>query len=78
MDSFAQSLMSGQITPVNSTVFCFLSVLVGMAGGALGGIKVGGAALGNSMAAMVGAFFGVTAALPSTILGLITLALIGK
>lgn len=70
-----QSLLSGQINPVNAVVLIVVSVLAGLAGGALGGLKVGGKLLGNGTAAMIGSFFGLTAAVPSTILGLIILVL---
>jgi hypothetical protein len=45
-------------------------------GGALGGVAVGGKALGNELAALMGGFYGPLAGVPGVLLGLIVLALI--
>jgi uncharacterized membrane protein len=48
----------------------------GLAGGALSGIKIAGADLGNEMAGMMGGLYGVSTALPAIIIGLIILLFI--
>lgn len=48
-----------------------------IAGGSLGGIAVGGKALGNELAALMGGFYGPLAGVAGILLGLIVLALIG-
>jgi hypothetical protein len=45
-------------------------------GGALGGIAVGGKAIGNELAAMMGGFYGPLAGFTGIALGLIVLALL--
>lgn len=57
-----------------------LAFIVGLAasvaGGALGGIMIGGKALGNQLAGMMGGFFGPLAGGGGLVLGLVVLALI--
>jgi len=56
-----------------------LALIVGAAasllGGALGGVAIGGKALGNELAAMMGGFFGPLAVVPGVIVGLLFLRL---
>ena len=47
-----------------------LAVVLSMAAGAASGMKIGAEALGRELAAMMGAFFGPTAALPAVLVGL--------
>jgi hypothetical protein len=47
-----------------------LALVLALAGGALAGLKIGAGALGKELAALMGAFFGPTAVLPATIVGL--------
>lgn len=56
-----------------------LALIVGAAasliGGAMGGVAIGGKALGNELAAMMGGFFGPLAVIPGVIVGLFFLRL---
>ena len=54
-----------------------LGLAASIAGGALGGIAVGGKALGNELAALMGGFYGPLAGGTGVLIGLIVLALIG-
>lgn len=47
-----------------------LALLLALVAGALSGLKIGAEALGKELAALMGAFFGPTAALPATLVGL--------
>ncbi len=59
-----------------SAVALIVGVMASIIGGALGGIAVGGKALGNELAALMGGFYGPLAGLPGVLLGLVVLALI--
>ena len=50
-----------------------LALVLARAAGAASGVKIGAEALGTGLAAMMGAFFGPTAALPAVVLGLAVL-----
>lgn len=50
-----------------------VGVVLGAAGGAAASWKLAGKDLGGSFAALIGSFFGLTHAIPSTLLGLIIL-----
>ena len=60
-----------------AAVALIVGIAASVAGGALGGIAVGGKALGNELAAMMGGFYGPLAGVPGILIGLIVLALIG-
>ena len=47
-----------------------LAFVLALAAGAASGLKIGAEALGKELAAMMGAFFGPTAALPAVLVGL--------
>lgn len=47
-----------------------LSVVLALVGGAASGLKIGAEALGKELAALMGAFFGPTAAVPAVLIGL--------
>jgi hypothetical protein len=47
-----------------------LAVVLALVGGAATGLRIGAAALGKELAALMGAFFGPTAVLPASIVGL--------
>jgi hypothetical protein len=68
-------LASGRLTVVTIVVWTFCGFVVATAGGALSGIRLAGKDLGNELAAMMGAMFGPTGAVPGILLGLIILAL---
>lgn len=53
-----------------------LGLLAAAAGGALVGIRLGGADLGKEMAALMGAMYGLSAAVPGLVFGLLILAFI--
>lgn len=50
-----------------------LALLLALVGGAVTGLKIGADALGRELAALMGAFFGPTAALPACVVGLLVL-----
>lgn len=47
-----------------------LALLLALLAGAASGLKIGAEALGKELSAMMGAFFGPTAALPAVLVGL--------
>ena len=47
-----------------------LALVLALAAGAASGLRIGADALGAGLAAMMGAFFGPTAALPAVLVGL--------
>jgi hypothetical protein len=59
-----------------AAVALVVGAMASIIGGALGGIVVGGKALGNELAALMGGFYGPLAGVPGVFLGLIVLALI--
>jgi hypothetical protein len=50
-----------------------LALVLALAAGALSGMKLAAEALGKELAAMMGAFYGPTAVLPATVVGLVIL-----
>ena len=64
----------GQVTWLNAAAFALVALAVGAAGGALGGVLVGGRHIGYGLAAMMGTFFGPLAALPGVLAALLVLA----
>lgn len=67
---------SGDLTIVGAAVALIAGTAASLAGGALGGIVVGGKALGNELAALMGGFYGPLAGVPGIVVGLIVLALL--
>jgi hypothetical protein len=55
-----------------------VALLASVAGGVLGGLKVGREALGTELAAMMGAFFGPIAGFAGTLVGLLFLVLLAR
>lgn len=70
-----ESLAPGEITFGTAVILLVLALASGVVGGAIGGIIVGGKALGNELAAMMGAFFGPIASVPGVVAALVILAL---
>ena len=54
--------------------FFAIALVFGALGGAIGGILVGGKALGYELAALMGSFFGPIASVPGVLIGLLILA----
>ncbi len=50
-----------------------LGLLLAMAAGAVGGLRIGADALGKELAALLGAFYGPTSVLPAVLIGLLVL-----
>lgn len=48
-----------------------LALVLALGAGAASGVKIGAEALGKELAALMGAFFGPTAALPAVVVGLV-------
>ena len=59
-----------------AAVALIVGVMASVIGGALGGVAVGGKALGNELAALMGGFYGPLAGVPGIVIGLLVLALI--
>ena len=55
--------------------YILLALIAGAAGGAVGGILVGGKDLGNDVAGMMGSLYGPVAAVPGVIIAMILFAL---
>ena len=58
------------MTVVTLVGLIVLAALLALVAGAASGLKIGAQALGKELAAMMGAFFGPTAALPAVLVGL--------
>jgi len=67
----------GSLTLLDAVIAFVIGSVASLAGGALSGVLVGGKALGNELAAMMGGFYGPLAGIPGVIIGLIALKLIG-
>ncbi len=76
MELIEHNLASGQLDLISAIVCLVLAVVFGAGGGALGGIKLGGQFIGNKLSAIMGMSFGIIAALPGVILGLLVLRFI--
>lgn len=61
------------MTAISLLGMMVLAFVLALAAGAASGVKIGAEALGTGLAAMMGAFFGPTAALPAVLLGLVVL-----
>ena len=61
------------MTAISLLGMIVLAFVLALAAGAASGVKIGAEALGTGLAAMMGAFFGPTAALPAVLLGLVVL-----
>ncbi len=64
-----------ELTLVNGLILMLVALATGAIGGAIGGILVGGKALGNELAAMMGACYGPVASVPGVAVALFLLAL---
>ena len=76
MQGLIAQLGAGQISPATAVLWLLLAFVVAMGGGAFAGVRLAGKDLGNELAAMMGAMFGPTAAVPAVLVGLIVLALL--
>lgn len=76
MDTSIFSSTDPELTIVSGLFLLIIGLVSGAVGGAIGGIIVGGKALGNELAALMGAFFGPVATAPGVLIGLIVLALL--
>ncbi len=57
----------GVLSMMTSVLMCLAAVVAGAGGGAATGIKIGGEAMGNQMAALMGGFFGLSAVAPAAV-----------
>jgi hypothetical protein len=69
-------LESGDLSIVVAAVALIAGTAAALIGGAFGGVVVGGKALGNELAAMMGGFYGPLAGVPGLVVGLIVLAIL--
>ena len=76
MEQIFNTLINGEITLITCILWYIIAFIIGAIGGAIGGIVVGGAHMGNELAAMMGSFFGPIAAAPGVLLALIILLFI--
>jgi hypothetical protein len=56
---------------MTSVLMCLAAVLAGAAGGAATGVKIGGEAMGNQIAACMGGFFGLSAVVPAAVVAVL-------
>ncbi|MBI3343891.1 MAG: hypothetical protein HY028_03340 [Gammaproteobacteria bacterium] len=75
-ESFIAQLAAGHITWSTGLVWIMASFLIALLGGAAAGVKLAGKSLGDELAALMGAMFGPTGAVPAILLGLILLKFI--
>lgn len=69
--------MTGFETTAASAVIAFIVGLIAAGlGGAGGGVFVGGKAIGNELAALMGGFYGPLGVVPGLLVGMIALALV--
>jgi hypothetical protein len=64
------------MSPLMLLALLLLALTLSIAGGAITGLRLAGKDLGPRLAAMMGAFYGPTAAVPAALLGLTALALL--
>ena len=76
MQAIVQEMTTGHVSWVAACLLCSSALLLGAAGGALGGMLVGGKHIGYGLSAMMGTFFGPIAALPGVLIALLVLVLI--
>ena len=76
MRDIVQQLGTGQLNIMTILIWTLIAFLLAAAGGALTGLRLAGKDLGNELAAMMGAMFGPTGAVPGVLLGLIILAFV--
>ncbi|HBP88562.1 MAG: hypothetical protein KC592_09330 [Nitrospira sp.] len=74
MDLSIFSAADPQLTFGSGVFFLAIALVFGALGGAIGGILVGGKALGYELAALMGSFFGPIASVPGVLIGLLILA----
>jgi hypothetical protein len=76
MSDIASQMAAGHLGVLTIVAWAIVAFLLALAGGAVTGVKLAGKDLGNELAAMMGAMFGPTAAVPGIVVGLIVLSLI--
>ncbi len=76
MSEVFSSLSAENITLISFVWGGLIALVVGIIGGAVGGIIVGGKHIGNELAAMMGAFYGPMATVPGILIGLLVLKFI--
>jgi hypothetical protein len=70
------AFLDGPVTAANASALIVMAAVLSMAGGALAGMRIGAKDLGASLAALMGAMFGPSGAVPGVLLGLLVLALV--
>jgi hypothetical protein len=74
MNAVVEQFYSGQLNWVTGIMWCAVAFALSVAAGMLSGLKMGGKAIGNDLAAMMGALCGPTAVVPAIFIGLLLLA----
>lgn len=76
MQGFIAQLGNGHLSLGTAVVWLAAALVLGMAGGAIAGMRLAGKDLGNELAALMGALFGPTAVVPAVLVGLVVLAFV--
>jgi hypothetical protein len=76
MHAVVEEMAHGGVTWTSGGVFCLVALALGAAGGAIGGILIGGKHIGFGLSAMMGMFFGPVAALPGVLAALLILSMV--
>lgn len=70
-----QQFAAGQLSVVTVGLWTLVALVLAMSSGALAGIGLAGKAIGNELAASMGAMLGPIGAVPGVFLGLVVLSL---
>lgn len=76
MQSVVEEMARGGVTWTTGGLFCLLALALGAAGGAVGGVLIGGKHIGYRLSAMMGMVFGPIAALPGVLAALLVLSMV--
>ena len=74
MQAIVNDVLAGRITTATVLILALVALVFSLAGGSLAGLKLAGKDLGAELAALTGAMFGPTAAVPGILIGLAVLA----
>jgi hypothetical protein len=76
MNAVVEEAARGGVTWTSGGLFCVVALALGAAGGAIGGVLIGGKHIGFGPSAMMGMFFGPVAALPGVLAALLLLSMV--
>jgi hypothetical protein len=78
MTEIVAQLAAGQLGILTVVLWTFIAFLVAMVGGAIAGVRLAGKDLGTEVAALLGAMFGPSGAVPGVLVGLVILAVLQR